>query len=148
LKIPENWTRGINKALKNTTLPVIYICGPKNVGKSTFSRILTNSILSKYRKVAYLDSDLGQSEFTPNGSVSLTLLDGPLLGPPFTHTIVGDTIKSIYLGTTSPWKNPDSYIDAILSLYRFYESDIQKQDVPLVINSHGWVKGTTDMVMI
>lgn len=34
----------------------------------------------RYEQVAYLDTDLGQPEFTPPGLVSLTVLNTPVLG--------------------------------------------------------------------
>lgn len=54
--------------------------GPKRSGKSGMSRALVNRLLRKYQKVAYLETDLGQSEFGPEGAVSLVVLEEPLLG--------------------------------------------------------------------
>lgn len=34
----------------------------------------------RYRRVAFLECDLGQSEFTPAGMVALTIVDKPLFG--------------------------------------------------------------------
>ena len=63
--------------------------GPKGSGKSTFSRMLVNTLVSRYAifclvllkltflrsiAVAYLDCDLGQSEFSPPGLISLHLI--------------------------------------------------------------------------
>lgn len=36
--------------------------------------------VGRYEKVAYLDTDLGQPEFTPPGFVSLNVLSDPILG--------------------------------------------------------------------
>jgi polynucleotide 5'-hydroxyl-kinase GRC3/NOL9 len=54
--------------------PIIVIRGPKNCGKTTFSRYLVNLLLTKWKKVAYFDIDVGQPEFTPPGLISLTNL--------------------------------------------------------------------------
>lgn len=72
--------------------------GPKRVGKSTFAKFLLNCLLSRYdassvrtknptytvllsyERVAYLDTDLGQPEFTTPGILSLNVLDRPVLG--------------------------------------------------------------------
>ena len=35
--------------------------------------------------VFFLECDVGQTEFTPPGVISLSRVDKPLLGPPFTH---------------------------------------------------------------
>ena len=50
----------------------VLICGPKGVGKSTFARYLLNRLLATQitgKGVAYLETDLGQSEFTPAGTL-------------------------------------------------------------------------------
>jgi polynucleotide 5'-hydroxyl-kinase GRC3/NOL9 len=65
--------------------PVILVCGRKNVGKSTLNRFLVNNLLNRYESVMHLECDVGQGEFTPAGIASLTMVDAPLLGPPFTH---------------------------------------------------------------
>lgn len=47
--------------------PVIVIAGSKGAGKSSFGRLLVNSLLNVSSAVAYLDTDLGQPEFTVPG---------------------------------------------------------------------------------
>ena len=37
------------------------------------------------KKVFFLECDVGQTEFTPPGIISLSRVDKPLLGPPFSH---------------------------------------------------------------
>ncbi len=63
------------------------LCGPGNTGKSTFMRYLVNRLLScdDIDAVGVLDCDVGQSEFTPAGMISFTLIRRPIYGPPFTH---------------------------------------------------------------
>lgn len=70
----------------------ICIFGGKGVGKSTFTRWLTNRFLSYQPKhntnspeVLFLDLDPGQTEFTPPGMISAVLCTEPVLGPNFTH---------------------------------------------------------------
>ncbi|MCO5573839.1 hypothetical protein L7F22_027614 [Adiantum nelumboides] len=58
------------------------ICGGKNTGKSTFARYLINSLLDRYGRVGFLDTDVGQPEFTPSGCLSLHVLDKPIIGLP------------------------------------------------------------------
>lgn len=71
---------------------IFLVKGAKKSGKSTFSRTLLNRLLtlyatlpvrvcahhlkfgSRYRKVAFLECDVGQSEFTPGGMVSLNVV--------------------------------------------------------------------------
>jgi polynucleotide 5'-kinase involved in rRNA processing len=48
---------------------VIVVVGSKQTGKSTFARLLVNSLLNRAPLVAYLDTDCGQSEFTAPGAL-------------------------------------------------------------------------------
>lgn len=125
----------------------IVVCGAKGVGKSTFCRYLVNRLLSHYGMVAFLDTDLGQSELTPPGLVSLHALVAPVLGPGFTHMKM--PLRSFFCGGTNPGNDPLYYMQAVKSLLRLYEakwgskgsdSTRNQKSVPLVINTDGWVK--------
>ncbi|BGP27310.1 Polynucleotide 5'-hydroxyl-kinase grc3 [Rhodotorula toruloides] len=149
---------------------VAVVEGPKRVGKSTFAKMLVNELLERYEKVAYLDTDLGQPEFTPPGFVSLSVVSEPILGPAFTH--LSQPVSSHYLGSTSPASDPSGYLaacGALLSTYalaveypsldetppsrrqrrnrtaddstRTASSTRYRERIPLVINTQGWVKG-------
>lgn len=63
------------------------MAGYKNSGKSTMMRYLINKCLKKWKKILVLDLDIGQSEFTLPGCVSVFIIDSPLLGPNFTHLL-------------------------------------------------------------
>lgn len=45
----------------------VAVCGAKGTGKSSFARLLANSLLSWAPAVAWLDTDCGQPEFTVPG---------------------------------------------------------------------------------
>ena len=132
--------------------PVILIAGPKSSGKSSLSRTLTNTLLNTYPKVAYLDLDPGQPEFTPPGMVSLSVLSTPILGPPFTHPAGpvsrgSKRHRAHHLGFVSPREDPGMYIQATGDLFRAYTHlhDLQNDSslgIPLVVNTCGWIKGT------
>uniref|UniRef100_A0A3Q2E3L5 Nucleolar protein 9 n=1 Tax=Cyprinodon variegatus TaxID=28743 RepID=A0A3Q2E3L5_CYPVA len=115
---------------------VILVCGIKNVGKSTFIRILINTLLNHTSSVDYLEGDLGQTEFTPAGCLSLLTVKEPLLGPPFTHQITPDHM--IYYGQPSCETDLDHYLDSLKSLWRRRP---QNREMPVIINTAGWVKG-------
>ncbi|KAJ8016939.1 hypothetical protein DPEC_G00012560 [Dallia pectoralis] len=114
--------------------PVIVVCGPKNVGKSTYNRHLINTLLNHTASVEYLDCDLGQTEFTPSGCLSLCTVREPLLGPPFTHQWTPENI--VFYGQSSCETDLDRYLESLKFLWRSY-----KRETPVVINTMGWVKG-------
>ncbi|CAH2073140.1 unnamed protein product [Thlaspi arvense] len=79
--IPEEWSDAATSVSSSSLQPVVaLVCGPKNSGKSTFSRNLVEVLLRRYKRVAYLDTDVGQPEFTPPGFLSLTVVDNSILG--------------------------------------------------------------------
>jgi hypothetical protein len=102
--------------------------------------------------VAYLETDVGQTEFTPSGLVSLHVVESPLLGPPFTHLNLKSE-RSFFIGSASPNKDTSYYKDCIRELLKTYHNEFntssssddddidQSEFVPLVVNTCGWIKG-------
>ncbi|KAH9007199.1 hypothetical protein EDB86DRAFT_2793659 [Lactarius hatsudake] len=136
--------------------PVLLVKGQKNSGKSTFARILVNRLISRYRRVAFLECDIGQSEFTPGGMVALNIVERPIFGPPFTHPTLPH--QAHYVGADKPRSSPSHYLRAIQALVDTYRLDLQyatsfvgvEDDsdddrmvdiIPLVVNTMGWTKG-------
>ncbi|KAK5108641.1 hypothetical protein LTR62_008132 [Meristemomyces frigidus] len=121
----------------------ILTVGAKSSGKSTFNRILCNTLISKpaARKVLYLDIDPGQPEFGPPGQVSLIEVSVPLLGPSFTHpAYVGSTeyrlIRSHTLAAISFKDDVAHYIACAKELVRHAD---RRQ--ALIVNACGWTSG-------
>ncbi|XP_036388316.1 polynucleotide 5'-hydroxyl-kinase NOL9 isoform X1 [Megalops cyprinoides] len=114
--------------------PVILVCGAKNTGKSTFNRHLINTLLNHTASVEYLECDLGQTEFTPPGCLSLSTITEPLLGAPFTHLSTPE--RMVFFGETSCERDLDRYLESLKFLWRSYS-----RDTPIIINTMGWVKG-------
>ncbi|KAF9813050.1 hypothetical protein IEO21_05786 [Rhodonia placenta] len=162
LLIPHSWeaatssllTRDVSTSGYASARLVCLVKGPKNAGKSTLARTLLNRLLTKYRRVAFLECDLGQSEFTPGGMAALNILDKPVFGPPFTHPSI--PYAAHYIGAASPRSSPSHYLESIQALVQTYNLDVQhgalveEQDVlddrisdliPLVVNTMGWTKG-------
>jgi polynucleotide 5'-hydroxyl-kinase GRC3/NOL9 len=123
---------------------VAVVEGPKRVGKSTLARTLINALLDRcvrvffalsilenlrfgfvhrYEAVAYLDTDLGQPEFTPSGFLSLHVLRRPVFGPSFTHLAV--PLSSHYLGSPSPANDPSAYLAAAQALLETYALEVE-----------------------
>ena len=65
---------------EHTSAAVVLVRGPKRCGKSTFARAALNTLLELNEEVAWLECDLGQSEFSPGGAVGLWSRKQPILG--------------------------------------------------------------------
>jgi hypothetical protein len=76
---PTSWSQCLNKLIQDP-LPILLTCGPKNSGKSTFCKFAVNRLLSRFEKVAFLECDLGQNEFSIHGFISLNIVQGPIIG--------------------------------------------------------------------
>lgn len=170
ITITEKWKKIsaniIEKRNKNLVPEKVLVCGAKGTGKSTFCRYLTNRLLSSKdwdkgavcpKKVAILDCDVGQPEFSIPGVLSLTIISQPLLSPPHAHIVTGSTEegigedaftvakiheKSYYFGFTTSKANPVRYMKAVKSLLEEVE-DLMKSPglAGVVVNTDGWVKG-------
>ncbi|KAL7748878.1 Polynucleotide 5'-hydroxyl-kinase grc3 [Sorochytrium milnesiophthora] len=148
-------------------LPVVVTVGAKAMGKSTLNRMLVNSLLAPsaasafaINRVAFMDLDPGQTELTEPGVVSLTVLDRPLLGPPYTHmnpypaqsegdvqSLAQFRCLRVFVGSTSPSQQPQCYTAAVSRLMAKYTALAHHlwtgkgQVLPLVVNTMGWTKG-------
>ncbi|KAG6878011.1 hypothetical protein C0992_008758 [Termitomyces sp. T32_za158] len=153
-ELPISWKRALLLKSPSDDTSIHLVKGPKKSGKSTFARTLVNTLLSQYQKVAYLECDLGQSEFTPGGMVALNVVSTPLFGPPFTHPTLPYTAH--YVGATTPRSSPSLYLAAVQAILETYRLDIQipstswpnsdvdtrvSGSIPLVVNTMGWNKG-------
>ncbi|KAM6928562.1 polynucleotide 5'-hydroxyl-kinase NOL9 isoform 1-T3 [Lycodopsis pacificus] len=141
LKMSKSYRDGLNMVVRACRgdmdgCAVILVCGIKNVGKSTFIRTLINNLLNHTASVDYLEGDLGQTEFTPSGCLSLSTVRGPLLGPPFTHQCTPKHM--VYYGHSSCETDLERYLDSLKSLWRRRS---QTRETPVIINTMGWVKG-------
>ena len=122
----------------------ILICGAKSTGKSTLLRYLVNRHLSRGEAVIVLDCDVGQPELSPPGLLTLTLVEDPLLSLPHVH-MKRAHLKAHFYGHVTSRNDPTTYLGMIsdlLEVYRQYIENHQGQkEIPLVVNTDGWVKG-------
>ncbi|KAK6153354.1 hypothetical protein DH2020_012993 [Rehmannia glutinosa] len=147
--IPEEWSNAAEAiAYGSVSFPIAFVCGPKNSGKTTFSRHLINVLLQRHKKVAYLDTDVGQTEFTPPGLLSLTIIDK--ITTDLTVPCLKTPERCFFYGDISSKRDPTTYLTYILALYDHYVKEYCMNNntatrgsagLPLVINTPGWVKG-------
>lgn len=117
---------------------IVFVCGAKDSGKSTYLRYLINRCLSSSThspQITFLDCDIGQSEFTPSGSISIiNQLTEPLLGPAASH--LKKPLKSFYFGNI---KVENDQIENYLNYVRLALDAIRhEQHQLLLVNTMGW----------
>lgn len=140
------------------------VTGRKGHGKSTFCRLLANTLLTCATAfpgpeaqgsddisqdqvnptVCWLDLDPGQSEFSPAGQISLIHLIEPILGPPFTHAFAENftankLVHAHCIAASSPIDDAQYYLHCAADLQERYKTVLQNfPDCPLIINCPGW----------
>ncbi len=119
-----------------TESPIVLVRGMKRTGKSTFARRCLQRLLcaqvestteSGYDRVAFLDLDLGQSEFSPPGMLSLHIFQRGQRGDADETSILGPSwctlrapLRAHFVGDTSPSDAPREYMDAVYDLIDAY----------------------------
>ncbi|XP_062603476.1 polynucleotide 5'-hydroxyl-kinase NOL9-like [Saccostrea cucullata] len=136
MELVQRW----DEVLSSDRAPIVMVVGGKNSGKSTLNRYLVNHTLNKRSELCYLDCDIGQTEFTPPGCISLQVVNTPLLGPPFTHQNIPKICY--YYGGLTATDNPNLYMECVrkcLMEYRKLE-ETKESRLPLVVNTMGWIE--------
>ncbi|RLN24816.1 polynucleotide 5' [Panicum miliaceum] len=128
--------------------PIAAVCGPGNSGKSAFSRLLLNTLITRYKNVGYLDIDVGQPEFTPPGFVSLHVLEEQ--AKDLTILYLRNPKRCFFFGDVCAKRNPKLLLTYIFDLYDYFLKEFycfreannpKTSAIPLVINTSGWIKG-------
>lgn len=79
MNIQESWKDSVSR-IKENACPVVFVVGGRNVGKTTYSKYLVNSLLNTHESVGYLDCDVSVPEFSPYGIATVNLVRNPLNG--------------------------------------------------------------------
>ena len=76
-KVPEDWLALVKDLESYQRRFLVFALGENDTGKSTFCRYLASELCHQGRRVAWIDSDLGQSILGPPASVGMTMLSPP-----------------------------------------------------------------------
>ncbi|RFU79184.1 hypothetical protein TARUN_3040 [Trichoderma arundinaceum] len=161
LSSPPAWNKkladlvSVAKSGPFTTL----VCGPKSAGKSTFSKMLANRLLTSETTaatragshgVAILDLDPGQPEYAPCGTLSLVHVTRPNLSAAFTHPNLDDdsyrVVRCHALASITPAAAPEHYLECVLDLLDCYRRLLR--NCHLLINTPGWILGTGQDLLV
>lgn len=127
-----------------STPETVMVMGSKNCGKSTFGKALLNNVTNATKKrIAYMDLDPANSEFSIPGTISVTVHTNPTFGLHFCHT---DSLsvpenKYCYYGFSSAGHLPAHYLKCCKILADYYVLHLYTQGIPLIVNTPGWVRG-------
>ncbi|XP_066305627.1 polynucleotide 5'-hydroxyl-kinase NOL9-like isoform X2 [Miscanthus floridulus] len=139
--VPPYWSSAVSTVSSHPTPPVVVVCGPKNSGKSTFSRVLLNALLPRHGKVGYLDTDVGQPEFGPPGCLSFTVVDEPIAD--LLNPTLQEAERCYFFGDISSKRDPEAYLNCLFHLYDYFVGKYRcdkNEMLPLIVNTPGWVK--------
>ncbi|KAL7820730.1 hypothetical protein V8C26DRAFT_393166 [Trichoderma gracile] len=161
LSSPPAWNKKLADLVsvaKNGPLTTL-VCGPKSAGKSTFSKMLANRLLTSEpaattrtgtHGVAVLDLDPGQPEYAPCGTLSLVHVIRPNLSAAFTHPNLDDdaykVIRCHALASMTPASAPEHYLECVLDLLDSYRRLLR--NCHLLINTPGWILGTGQDLLV
>ncbi|KAK5661725.1 hypothetical protein OQA88_9825 [Cercophora sp. LCS_1] len=151
LSSPAEWNKklaGIIKSKNGGDNPIIFLCGPKSSGKSTFGRLLANRLVTDqghaknkpWSPIAILDLDPGQPEYSPPGIISLVRVQAPNLAPSFCHPASPSQIRSHAIAATTPAQDPSHFVACALDLLSHHHTVLP--NTPLIVNTPGWIQGT------
>jgi hypothetical protein len=112
------------------------IAGGKSVGKSTSVRYLINSLLRTSNKVVLVDVDPGQTECTPAGCISYSLIEEPLMGPNFTHLRM--PVYQLFLDSINVAECVPRYLEGVKTLIERLKACPILSRLPIVVNTMGF----------
>lgn len=164
VRVPDQWAEALG-CLRSKVSNVIAVAGQKGVGKSTFCRLLANKLRdAQDAEVYYLDTDLGQPEFTAPGFVSLHKITSPLVHTDGSVGIVAsfsssclEVVEKQFVGAATPQDCPQAYLKAVARCCRAFRDIAMEANSPtaraegsnrvvpaqpkLVVNLMGWTSG-------
>ena len=118
----------------------LLVCGSSGTGKSTFARCISNALVQRYRRLVFIDTDVGQPEMNPPGMVTAQLITETRIGAPVTSNRMVP-ISARFLGETSPREEPDMYAQYVEQVCKDGISFASEMQCPIIINSDGWLSG-------
>lgn len=136
--IPDDWNNAVNEIIKNQT-PIVMIIGAVDTGKSGFALFLTNKLIANGMCVAVIDTDVGQSDIGPPGTVSMTILTKQI--PSF---LDAKLIDAYFIGDKTP-------VGHLLPVVVGSQKLVRKAQAlganAIVINTSGLTKGGVAMAL-
>ncbi len=129
--IPETWDKLLNRILEEDVKSII-ILGEMDTGKSFFTTYIANKLISNNKRVGVIDSDIGQSDLGPPGTIALSILPQQYLflsrAPITTMEFIGAHSPGLHMVTT------------IVAFHKITNRAKKECDI-VIVNTNGWVHG-------
>ncbi|KAK2077488.1 hypothetical protein QBZ16_004333 [Prototheca wickerhamii] len=148
-RLPALWLETAEqvRAMLEDQGATVAVLGAKKVGKSTFARLLVNTLLRSHREVALLETDCGQVEFGVPGLLTLSTVSAPLTGPPFLRQLAGPGAAAGAPRVVAPRPRGSArYVRCVAALAAARAAQLPRA-TPLVVNTHGWTRGVGQDVL-
>lgn len=121
--IPPEWAETIRSILLKGEGRIV-VLGPRDVGKSSFCRVLLDEAVRAGRAAALVDADLGQKAVGPPAAVTLAYADRP-----------GELAGLAFVGTTDPVRGLQRVVEGTRRLVAEARAGL------VVVNTGGLVVG-------
>jgi len=131
VQISPEWEPVINAVIADPGITVVV--GTTDAGKTTFCHELLNASARAGVPAALIDSDMGQSEIGPPGTIGLALPDGEV------NSLKDLPARRLYfVGSTSPVGH---LLPTVVGTKRLAEEAIRKDRKLIVVDTTGLVRG-------
>uniref|UniRef100_A0A182VDC7 Polynucleotide 5'-hydroxyl-kinase NOL9 n=1 Tax=Anopheles merus TaxID=30066 RepID=A0A182VDC7_ANOME len=126
------------------TVPVsansrLMVVGGKSSGKSTLCQYLINRYIKQFGRVLLLDLDIGQPLLFVPETLSVSVLEEPILGVGCFANVQPRQCK--LFGSLNVVSSPLVYVQNVRSLVQYCNEDPALQEIPWIINTMGYVVG-------
>jgi polynucleotide 5'-hydroxyl-kinase GRC3/NOL9 len=129
--IPPGWDELVQEMVEEKPR-VVMVIGNVDVGKTFFTTYVANSLLRHKIRPAVVDSDVGQSDIGPPGTVGLGVLDKPV---GLLHEV--PTRVAYFVGSMSP---SGHMLEFMVGMKKVVERGLTDADT-VIVDTPGWVVG-------
>jgi len=129
--IPVSWEKLVEKVLKSE-INSILIIGAGSAGKTTLTTYLANKLSAAGRSVSLIDSDLGQSDIGPVGSIGLSILEKKVY-----DMSASKVFNFHFVGAVSPCLN---LVELLVGLNKLRTAALRNSNI-MIVDTSGWITG-------
>jgi polynucleotide 5'-hydroxyl-kinase GRC3/NOL9 len=131
--IPASWENASTEIISYGKPVTVMVMGGVDSGKTSFCTYLANKALTRRRKIAIIDGDLGQSDIGPPSTIGFSLVTTPIK-----DLFEMEAENAYFVGLTSPSRAVNRVIEGLNTLKgRVLETGINF----LIVNTDGWIEG-------